>query len=89
MQTMFKFTKNNFEDIFLCIRFKIVVVLKNGISDTISFYPNQIKFLLPNIKENKGLIYLFLMLKFISGFPPKIRFKSFRTFKYNGTHHLR
>ena len=31
-----------------------------GISDTISFYPNQIRFLSPNnIKENRCLIYLF------------------------------
>jgi hypothetical protein len=29
---------------------------KEGISDTISFYPNQIKILSPTIKENKGLI---------------------------------
>ena len=35
------------------------MVYKNGISDRISFYPNQIKLLSPNIKENKGLIYLF------------------------------
>ena len=28
-------------------------------SDTISFYPNQINFLSPTIKENKVLIYLF------------------------------
>ncbi len=32
---------------------------KGGISDTISFYPNQIRFLSPTIKENKSLIYLF------------------------------
>jgi hypothetical protein len=32
---------------------------KGGISDTISFYPNQIRFLSPTINENKGLIYLF------------------------------
>ena len=31
---------------------------KGGISDTISFYPNQIRFLSPTIKENKSLIYL-------------------------------
>ena len=27
---------------------------KGGISDTNSFYPNQIRFLSPTIKENKG-----------------------------------
>ena len=32
---------------------------KGGISDTISFNPNQIRFLSPTIKENKSLIYLF------------------------------
>ena len=32
---------------------------KGGISDRISFFPNQIRFLSPTIKENKSLIYLF------------------------------
>ena len=32
---------------------------KDGISDTVSFCPNQVKKLSPTIKENKGLIYLF------------------------------
>ena len=31
---------------------------KGGISDTISVYPNQIRFLSPTGKENTGLIYL-------------------------------
>jgi hypothetical protein len=31
---------------------------KEGNSDRISFYPNQIRFLSPTIKENRGLIYL-------------------------------
>jgi hypothetical protein len=32
---------------------------KGGIFDTFSFYPNQIRFLSPTIKENRGLINLF------------------------------
>ncbi len=69
MQTMFKFTKNNFEDMFLnASDSKLSWFTKGGISDTISFYPNQIRFLSPTIKENKSLIYLFLMMKFLSGF---------------------
>jgi len=32
---------------------------KGGIFDTISFYPNQIRFISPTIKENRGLIDLF------------------------------
>ena len=43
---------------------------KGGISDTISFYPNQIKFLSPNIKQNKGLIYLFFNDKIAFGIFP-------------------
>ena len=35
------------------------VVYKDAISDTISFYPNQIRFLSPTIKENRGFIYIF------------------------------
>ncbi len=60
MQTFFKFTKINLEDMFLnASDSELLWFLKGGISDTISFYPNQIRFLPPTIKENKSLIYLF------------------------------
>ena len=36
-----------------------------------SLYPNQIKYLSPNIKENKGLIYLFFYDKIHFGYFPK------------------
>jgi hypothetical protein len=48
------------------------------IFDTISFNPNQIKSLAPNIKENKGLISLFFYDKIPFGFFPKnLDFNSF------------
>jgi hypothetical protein len=60
MQTFFKFTKNNLEDMFFnAADSELLWFTKGGISDTISFYPNQIRFLSPTIKQNKGLIYLF------------------------------
>jgi hypothetical protein len=43
---------------------------KGGISDTISFYPNQIRFLSPTIKENRGLIYLFFHDEILFGVFP-------------------
>jgi hypothetical protein len=68
MQTMFKFTIKKLEYLFFYAsdsRFSWFA--KGGISDTISFYPNQIRFLSPIIKENRDLIYFFLMMKFLSG----------------------
>ena len=60
MQTFFKFTKNNLEDIFFNAKdSELLWFTKGGISDRISFFPNQIRFLSPTIKENKSLIYLF------------------------------
>jgi hypothetical protein len=60
MQTMFKFTENNLEDMFFnASDSRLSWFTKGGISDTISFYPNQIRFLSPTIKENRGLINLF------------------------------
>ena len=60
MQTFFKFTKNNLEDMFLnATDSELLWFTKGGISDRISFFPNQIRFLSPTIKENKSLIYLF------------------------------
>jgi hypothetical protein len=57
MQTMFKFTRNNLEDIFFnASDLRLSWFTKEGISDTISFYPNQIRFFSPDIKENRGLI---------------------------------
>ena len=44
---------------------------KEGIFDTISVYPNQIIFLSPAIKENKGLIYLFFEDEIPFGFFPE------------------
>ena len=50
MQTMLKFTRNNSEDVFFnASDFRLSWFTKEGISDTISFYPNQIRFLSPNI----------------------------------------
>ena len=58
MQTMFKFKGNNLEDmLFYALDLILSWFTKENISDTISFYPNQISFLSPNIKENRGLIY--------------------------------
>jgi hypothetical protein len=68
MQTMFKFIKNNLEDMFFNAPDIRLSFAKEGISNTISFYPNQIKILSPNIKENRGLIYLFFYDKFLLGF---------------------
>ncbi len=90
MQIMFKYTKNNLEAMFVnASDLRWTWFTKDGISDTISFCPNKIKILSPTIKEKKGLINLFLMMKFLSFFLQKFRFKSFRTFKYDGSHHLR
>ncbi len=48
------------EDIFFNAAYsEFLWFTKGGISDTISFFPNQIRFLSPTIKENKSLIYLF------------------------------
>jgi hypothetical protein len=59
-QNIFKFTKNNLEDMFFNPSdSRLSWFTKGGISDTISFYPNQIRFLSPSIKENKDLISLF------------------------------
>ena len=44
---------------------------KECISDTILFYPNQINFLSPTIKGNKGYIYLFFNDKTPFGFFPE------------------
>ena len=44
---------------------------KGGIYDTISFYPNQIRFLSPTFKENRGLTYLFFNDKSPFGVFPK------------------
>ena len=53
MQTMYKFTKNNLEDIyFIASDLRLSWFFENGIFDTISFYPNQKKIVSPNIKEN-------------------------------------
>jgi hypothetical protein len=69
MQTMFKFTKSNLEDVFFnASNSRLSWFTKRGISNTISFYPNQIRFLSPTIKEDIGLFYLFFMMKFLSGF---------------------
>jgi hypothetical protein len=60
-QNIFKFTKNNLEDMFFNPSdSRLSWFTKGGISETITFYPNQIRFLSPSIKENKGLIYLLL-----------------------------
>ena len=60
MHTFFKFTKNNLEDMFFnASDSELLWFTKGGIFDTISFYPNQIRFLSPTIKENISLIYLF------------------------------
>ncbi len=60
MHIVFKYTKNNLEDMFFnASDLRWTWFTKDGISDTISFCPNQINFLLPTINENKGLIYLF------------------------------
>ena len=60
MQTMFKFKKINLEDMFFyASNSRLSWFTKGCISDTISFYPNQISFLSPTITENRGLIYLF------------------------------
>jgi hypothetical protein len=57
---MFKYTKINLEDMFVYASdLRWTWFTKDGISDTISFCPNKIKFLSPTIKENKGLNYLF------------------------------
>jgi hypothetical protein len=59
MQTMFKFTKNDLKDMFLnASNLRLSWFTKEGISNIISIYPNQIRFLSPNIK-NSGSIYLF------------------------------
>ena len=51
---------------------------KGGISDTISFYPNQTRFLSPTIKENRGLIYLFFNDKIPFGdFPENLDLNQF------------
>ena len=44
------------------------MVYKKDIYDTLSFYPNQIKFISPNIKEDRGFIYLFFDDKIPFGF---------------------
>ena len=51
---------------------------KEGIFDTISFYTNQIRFLSPNIKENRGSIYLFFYDKIPFGvFPENLALNHF------------
>jgi hypothetical protein len=58
MQTLFKLTKNNLEDMFFnALDSRLSWFIKVAIFDTISFYPNQIRFVSPNIKENRGFIY--------------------------------
>jgi hypothetical protein len=58
MQTMFQFTKNNLEDMFFnASDSRLSWFTKGGIFGTISFNPNQIRFLSSTIKENRGLIY--------------------------------
>jgi hypothetical protein len=65
---MFKFTKNNLEDMcFNASDSRLSWFTKGGISDTISFYPNQIRFLSPTIQENRGLIYLFFYDEILVG----------------------
>ena len=54
------------------------MVYKRRHSDTISFYPNQIRFLSPTIKENRGLIYIFLNDKIpFGGLPEKLDLNKF------------
>ena len=73
MQTVFKYTKNNLEDMFFnALDLRWTWITKRVISDTISFCPNQMKLLPPATKEYKGLIYLFFMMKFLSGLSQKI-----------------
>ena len=70
---MFKFTKSNLEDMLFNARdSRLSWFAKEGISDTISFYPNQIGFLSPTIKENIGLIYLFFYGEISFGVSPDI-----------------
>jgi hypothetical protein len=61
MQIVFKYKKHNLEDMFFnASDFRWTWFTKDGISDTISFCPNQIDFLSPtSIKENKGSIYFY------------------------------
>jgi len=73
MQTMFKYTKQNLEDVFFnASDLRWTWFTKDGIFDTTSFCPNQIKMVSPTSKENKGLIYLFFDDKTPFGFSQKI-----------------
>ena len=57
MQNVFKFTKIIWKMFFYASDLRLTWFTKEGISDTISCYPNQIKNLSTTMKENKGLIY--------------------------------
>ena len=71
MQTVFKYTKHILEDMFFnASDSRWTWFTKDGVFNTISFCPNQIKILSPTIKENKGLIYLFLDEEIPFGFFP-------------------
>ena len=78
MQTLFEFTKNIWKICFFCASdFGLTWFTKKGISDTISFYPNQIKFESPSIKENKGLTYLFFDEISFGFFPENLHLNHF------------
>ena len=69
MHAEFKLTKNNLENVFFnASNLKGTWFTKDGISDIISFCPNQINFLSLIMKENKHVIYLFLNDKMPFGF---------------------
>ena len=54
MQTMFKFTKSNLEDIFFnALDLRLAWFKKKCIFDAISFYPNKIKYNHPILKKIK------------------------------------
>ena len=58
MQNVFKYTKNKLENmLFNAPNVRWAWFTKDGISDKISFCPNQIRFLSLTIKENRRLIY--------------------------------
>ncbi len=69
MQTMLRLTKSNLEDVFFNPSdSRLSWFTKEGIFDTIWFYPIQISFLSPTIKKKKVLFTYFFMMKFYSGF---------------------
>ena len=79
MPTMFKFTRNTLKDMFFnASDLRLSWFTKEDISDTILFYPNQIRFLSPNITQNRVLIYLFFYDKIPFGvFPDNLDLNQF------------